>query len=359
VTGPTDTLTQILDLARWAPSGDNTQPWRFERLAPDRVAVHAFDTRGHCVYDLDGRPSQLSVGALIETAAIAASAHGLAMQAQRQAGSPDERPVFHLQFNADPTVAPSPLLPFVTQRSVQRLPLSTQPLDGHAQGALEAAVGPGFSIRWFAGAAQRRRWAGMLWRNAGLRLRLPEAFETHRQVIEWNARFSDDRIPDQALGVDAATRRLMRWGMASWARVDFMNRWLGGTIVPRLLMDVRPALACAAHVAILADTPPRGVEGQIEAGRAVQRFWLTATRLGLQHQPSMTPLIFARYVREGRAFTAHAGSQRTAQQVAAELDALLGSGAPNAVWLGRLGHGPAALARSRRQSLRQLGLDEA
>jgi nitroreductase len=21
---------QILDLARWAPSGDNTQPWRFE-----------------------------------------------------------------------------------------------------------------------------------------------------------------------------------------------------------------------------------------------------------------------------------------------------------------------------------------
>ena len=25
-----EVLVKILDLARWAPSGDNTQPWRFE-----------------------------------------------------------------------------------------------------------------------------------------------------------------------------------------------------------------------------------------------------------------------------------------------------------------------------------------
>lgn len=351
-------IDQILELARWAPSGDNTQPWRFERLPGGCLAIHAFDTRAHCVYDLDGRPSQLSVGALIETAAIAASAHGLALAVQRRAGSPDDKPIWDVRFQADKTLPASPLLPWITQRSVQRLPLSTRALDAETLAALESAVGPGYAVRWFAGAAQRRRWAGMLWRNAGLRLRLPEAFETHRSVIEWNAQFSDDRIPDQALGVDGGTVRLMRWGMASWHRVDFMNRWLGGTIVPRLLMDVRPALACAAHLAIVAKVAPLTVEDQMSAGRAVQRFWLTATSLGLQHQPSMTPLIFARYVREDRAFTAHTPSRETALQVARELDDMLGSDAPRAVWLGRLGHGPAAQARSRRQALRQLWLNQ-
>jgi len=39
------TLRDILDLARWAPSGDTTQVWRFEVLAPDHVAVHFHETR--------------------------------------------------------------------------------------------------------------------------------------------------------------------------------------------------------------------------------------------------------------------------------------------------------------------------
>ena len=33
-----ETLLKILDLARWAPSGDNTQPWRFEIVADDHIA---------------------------------------------------------------------------------------------------------------------------------------------------------------------------------------------------------------------------------------------------------------------------------------------------------------------------------
>lgn len=66
-------LGQILELARWAPSGDNTQVWRFEVQGPDHLRVHCHDTREHCVYDLDGHPSQLSHGVLLETIAIGKS----------------------------------------------------------------------------------------------------------------------------------------------------------------------------------------------------------------------------------------------------------------------------------------------
>jgi nitroreductase len=86
------TLEQILELARWAPSGDNTQPWRFEVLDERRLVVHGHDTRDHCVYDLDGHPSQMSIGALLETMAIAASTFALEMRAIRHNDTPDTRP---------------------------------------------------------------------------------------------------------------------------------------------------------------------------------------------------------------------------------------------------------------------------
>jgi hypothetical protein len=70
-------IEQVLDLARWAPSGDNTQPWRFEITGERSCIVHAFDTRRHCVYDLTGAPSQIAVGAMLETARIAATGQGL------------------------------------------------------------------------------------------------------------------------------------------------------------------------------------------------------------------------------------------------------------------------------------------
>ena len=40
-----DVLIKLLDLARWAPSGDNTQPWRFEIAGEGHIVVHGHDTR--------------------------------------------------------------------------------------------------------------------------------------------------------------------------------------------------------------------------------------------------------------------------------------------------------------------------
>ena len=72
-----DTLSQILDLARWAPSGDNEQPWRFEIVDDNLIRVHGFDTRDHVLYDYDGHASHIAQGALLETMRIAATGFGL------------------------------------------------------------------------------------------------------------------------------------------------------------------------------------------------------------------------------------------------------------------------------------------
>jgi hypothetical protein len=347
-------LEGILDQARWAPSGDNTQPWRFEIIGPRQLVVHGFDTREHVVYDLDGHPSQMSIGALLETMAIAASARGLAMQATRRPGLPDHQPTLDVSFTPDASVQPDPLADSIRHRSVQRRALSTRALSATEKTVLAAALPPGYQVLWLEG-RQRGAMARLMFRNAKLRLTMPEAHQVHRDVIEWNARYSNDRIPDQALGVDAMTARLMRWVMQSWPRVRFFNTWLAGTLAPRLQMDLLPGLACAAHLALLAERAPRGIDDYLAAGRAMQRFWLTATRLGLQLQPEMTPLIFARYVRERRRFSATPGMQEQAARLAAQAAALVGQDAfARAVFLGRIGAGPPAHARSLRRPLAQL-----
>lgn len=351
----TSVVEQILDLARWAPSGDNTQPWRFEIVDAQHFVIHGRDTRDNCIYDLDGRPSQISLGALIETIAIAASGHGLTLQATQRH---NKLLTFDVNLTPQPTVVASPLIAAIPTRSVQRRRMSTRALTSAQTQALTAAIGPEHQIQWFATLPQRLRWANMLWQNAGLRLRLPEAFELHRRIVHWNARFSTDRIPDQALGVDRLTLAMMRQAMTSWQRIDFLNTWLGGTIAPRVMMDWLPALACAAHVAIVARHAPTTVDDYVAAGRAVQRFWLTATQLGLQHQPAITPLVFARYLRDGRPFTMHTTIVTAANVMVTELDKQLSGNTASVVWLGRIGIGKPVVSRSVRRSLGDL-LDQA
>jgi hypothetical protein len=346
-------LHRILELARWAPSGDNTQCWRFDIAAPDHLVIHAYDTRHDTVYDLDGHPSQISMGALLETIDIAASEQGLRAHTVRRADSAPDRPVFDVRFSPDATLTPSPLLGAIETRTVQRRPMRTRPLSAAEKRELETCVGPDFAVTWIEGFGPKLKAARLMFNNARLRLTMPEAFEVHRRIIDWNARYSPDKVPDQALGVDKATLKLMKWAMVSWKRMSTMNT-LMGTWAPRLQMDLLPGIACAAHFVLKARRQPQTIDDYVQAGRAVQRFWLTLTRLGLFMQPEMTPLIFAKYVRENTHFTRetrlHAPARRLQQQGAE----LIFNDALYPVYMGRLGAGPAPTARSQRLPVEQL-----
>jgi nitroreductase len=348
-------LEEILDLARWAPSGDNSQPWRFEIVAQDHVVVHAFDTRRHCVYDLEGRASQLAVGGLLETMRLAATLHGMSLRSVRRADAPEELPLIDVRLERGADVAADPLAAVIRERSVQRKPLSTAPLQPDVRRRLEEALGSGYQVVWFEGWRQRLRMAWLATRSAKIRLTTPEAYSVHREVIAWGARYSEDKVPDQALGADPLTVRSMRWALASWPRVRTMNRFFGGTLLPRLQLDLLPGLRCAAHFVLLADEPARDVDGYLAAGAAMQRFWLACTALGLQLQPQYTPLVFADYARRQVPFTCVTPARERAAAVASLLDGCLGAErAGRAVFLGRVGRGAPARARSLRLPLDRL-----
>ncbi|MCB1753235.1 MAG: ThiF family adenylyltransferase [Gammaproteobacteria bacterium] len=357
---PGSAVERIIELARWAPSGDNTQPWRFEIIDNDRFLVRGSDTRDWCVYDLDGRASQIAVGALLENISIAATGEGLQSSFDIDAESPDHEPVIEVRLtnsSNDTGLQPESdeLLPFIRLRTTQRRPYTTRPLREADRETLEHAVEPGHRVVWISGRKKIGSMARLLFSSAHIRLTIPEAYAVHKRIIQWDSHFSSDRIPDRAVGLDDVNLKSMRWAMKSWERIEFVNRFLAGTVMPRIMLDLIPGLKCAAHFLIVADKQPESLRDYLDAGRSLQRFWLTATRLGLQFQPEMTPLIFSRYATEGRQFTNDRKALQNAGRLKQRLELLVGKGnLSTAVFMGRIGYGGYPTSRSVRLPVTEL-----
>ncbi|HYE36524.1 ThiF family adenylyltransferase [Methylocaldum sp.] len=348
-------IEQILELARWAPSGDNTQPWRFEIIADNHIVIHGFDTRDHCVYDFKGRASQIAIGALLENIAIAASSRGLAADWTLRPDSPETAPTIDVYFSPDPAIKPNPLIPYIPARATQRRAMKRRPLNAQEKMRLTESLGDNYTVLWLDKSEDRLKSAWLMFRNGKVRLTMPEAYEVHKNIIQWNARVSEDRIPDRAVGLNPLALGLMKWAMRKWSRVNFLNTYMAGTLMPRVELDLIPGIFCAGHFALLTDKPPASIGDYLSAGRALQRFWLTATRLGLQLQPEMTPLIFASYIRESAKFTCLDAVEKQAKRLANELTDLLGDEfVPRAVFMGRIGEGQQPEARSIRKPLSDL-----
>ncbi|HSA59183.1 MAG TPA: ThiF family adenylyltransferase [bacterium] len=346
---------RVIELARWSPSGDNLQQWRFERNGERGFRIYG-DNHSRDVYFLNDWPKLLALGGLLETVAIAATGEGLKAEFARPAGTgdTDREIVREVTLVPDGGRPPSPLLPFIRSRTTQRRSMSRRGLSPGHRRVLEEAVRP-YRILWIED--PRRRWemARLASQYARIRLTIPEAYEVHKKVIEWGQRFSTDRIPDQAIGLDPMALKLMRWAMKSWARVRFMNKYLAGTLLPRIQLELIPGRNCAAYAALLAPGPMNGPSDYLDAGRAMQRFWLTATRLGLQLQPQMAPLIFDSYAREKIAFTADQAAIRKTASLSPRLRAVLGEdNYPVTAFLARLGWGTSPVSRSLRKPLSQL-----
>lgn len=349
-----DVLLRILDRARWAPSGDNTQPWRFQVIADDYVIVHGHDTRDEILYDFDGHASHMAHGALLETLRIAASVEGLAASWEIESDKEQRKIKYHVRLAPATTGIADPLAPFIEQRCVQRRPMRLQSLTDTQRSALIAAAGEDFEVRLFESFSERRKIAKLLWNNAYIRLTCPEAYPVHASIIEWNARFSKDRIPEQAVGVDPITAKLMRWVMGSWGRVEFFNRYLMGTIAPRVQLDYLPAICCSAHALIVSKRGLNFLGDWVALGQAMQRFWLAASWQGLYLQPEMTPLIFGWYAASARKFSADVAVEGCAKGLTENL--LRVFGCKDAASLGffcRVGMSRTPNSRSMR-----LGLDE-
>lgn len=347
-------VTRILEEAKWAPSGDNTQPWQFQIVDKMHFNVITEDTRNWCVYDIDGKASMLAVGALLENITIAAAGQQLKAEFRYQNNGTRDNPVISVALTEQESKQSHPLQAAITQRVTQRRPFKTTPLTIEQKENLTASVGPDYQVLW-AEKDKKTQMALTMFRSANIHLSIPEGFQVHKRIIAWGVRYSEDKIPDQAIGLDPIAVMLMKWTIKSWKRVAFLNKYMAGTLLPRIQLNLIPGLKCAAHFTIVARQEPKTPDDFIQAGRALQRFWLTATSLGLLLQPEMAPLLFCRFSLKGIKFTKDTHALKLASELPDALIKVFGDHkALNRVFMGRLGTGKSPKSRSIRKSLKDL-----
>jgi hypothetical protein len=331
-------MEKILDLARWAPSGDNNQPWRFAVVDDDHVEVHLHLPEGD-VYDRDGEFTLLSGGFLLETMRLAASRFGRTFRWTQTRVSPHLHRI-DVAMPKDPSVSEDPRTDLIRVRSVDRRPYRTTPLTQGQKRALEAALGDMLQVRWLESIPERWRLIRLSAMGTDIRLRIPEAFEVHRRILDFGKHVSTTGIPGPATGLDRMTLRAMRWAFRDFRHVDRMNRWLG-TGAPQLEMDLLPGLACGAQFLVAWNRVPEDMAREtalLTAGEHLQRMWLEATRLGLAMQPNLAPIAFARYGQTDAPFTQDASMRGRARELAGGVDALwAGQDAHTLTFAGRIG----------------------
>ena len=352
-TGPMREIEKILDHARWAPSGDNIQPWRFEIVDEDRVIVH-LTTQPDDLYDYrDGEPTLLSGGILLESMRIAASRWGLGLEWQYQ-GRQDSIHRIAVSLPKMPGIAADPLLSYLPLRSVDRRPYRLRRLTASQKARLAAAVGPDMQIEWHESLGQRWRMARLGAKATAIRLTTPEAFPIHRRVLDWEHQYSTTGIPAAASGISGPSLWLMRWAMQSWPRMRLLNRF-GGTLAGALQMDYLPGLFSAAFLTLRCTSrAPDRASLLLESGGAIQRFWLTATALGLAVQPNLAPLCFAKHSMDKTVFTADRRLQNKAARFAVLAERRVPGMSESMIFWGRLGT-PQTRTPKVRSVRRQLG----
>lgn len=331
------TIEEILNLARWAPSGDNAQPWRFRILDTATVAVRLRIAHGSIYEYRGGEPTLLSAGFLLESLDIAASGYGWEMRWELEGTNAE--PTLLVHFSPAPEREISPLLSVLTLRSVDRRRYRHRNLRADEKATLAASLAGKLTPTWHESLAARWRCARLNGMATDIRLRCPEAFPVHQRVIDWKNALSPDGIPARAVGLPGPMLPLLHWALSDPARMRRLNQ-LTGTRGTAVQLDYLPALASAAFVVFCRPTtaaPEQTVSEVIEAGQALQRFWLTATRLGLAMQPTIAMLAFAEYGESGTRFTADAALHGKAAKLAKHFRAWLGVAPSDAIFVARIG----------------------
>lgn len=342
-------IERIIDAGLWAPSADNIQPWRIEIKDDNYFIIHVrkYTSVTPLLAEIrNGMPNMLAAGMMLENIRIAASAEGMAAAYQFQ----ETGDLLHINVSltASNSIHKDPLFPYIPIRSVNRKKYKTTPLTLSQKEEFERSVGNELSVSWHLGLHEKLKCASLNAKASDIRLKAKEAYLEIKDMLDWNNRFSNDRIPVRTLPLSPATLCIMRWALKSWSRIDFLNTYLAGTFMPRLEMDIIPGICSAAHFTIESKEPlnENDMDSLLKMGAAIQRFWLTATKLGLVLQPSYAALVFGYLGSRRIEFSKEETLNKKAEKFATDFTQLYKKDINDIVFMGRIGV-PAKISDSR------------
>ncbi len=283
-----DDVTMIVDAARRAPSGGNSQPWRFEAdddeirffLVPERTSV----------MDVQHRGSYVALGAALFNARVAAaSRHRLGTIKLFPDGAPSHH-VATLRLGETTDQQITPLNPLIPKRVSNRQPGQPAPIDGNVEDLLARVVAAeGANLRLISDRLRLNEGGELLGQCDRLRFLIPQV---HQQML------GELKLPGRDPLDEGLDVRTLEMDPTSIAAVGLLRRpdvmahlvdWRAGQ-----MLGLRTQLLVGTSSALAAITIPRADPlWYVRAGAAIERFWLSAQLHGLAVQPVAPIFLYA------------------------------------------------------------------
>lgn len=262
----------LVEFAIKAPSGHNTQPWKFENIQ-DGVIIHPDFTRALPIVDGDNHALYISLGCALENLIIAASQKGYDCEIEYPTNS-DNGITVKLKANVTDKLIGNELFDFIPIRQVTRSKYSDINVNETELDILRTSFNfEGVSIILLNGKVNFESVIPLIIEGNNLQ------FQNKKFVNELTGwfRYSKHEAENKKDGLWTAAMGLPNMGKFIGNFV--MKNFVTAKSEAKRLNDI---LQNTAGIAIFV-CEKNDIASWINVGRAFQRFGLTATKLGISH----------------------------------------------------------------------------
>ena len=278
-----ENIKKIIGVAIYAPSGDNCQPWRFE-VKDNIIFIFDIPEKDTSLYNWGQRASLVAHGALVENIVIAASHFGYTTQTSLFPDQGKKDLIARVSLNTT-NIKEDPFYPSIAERTTNRRPYTRQLLTiDQRNELLRQASGIGNTRIVLIEDEQRKK---ILAQTASVNEKILFENKNMHNFFYDHITWSEQEDKDKKRGFLVKTLEI-----PSRAQVPFkiFKSW-------RLLRLCNPIMRISDTIArenavtygassILGAIiiPDNSKEAFFNAGRALQRLWLSATAQNISFQ---------------------------------------------------------------------------
>ncbi len=293
-------IENIVNLAKWAPSGHNEQVCSSSILPNNKLKITVKYTQSPFNKHETQRVTLNMLGIYLETLDHSAHFYGYTIVETKKIKAGKDRYTLEVELKKSKKNIPN-LGAYVKARFTDRRAYKTKKITKEQKLILEKTLEKDYSFIWKENLLEKAKAAIINAKSMKLELQHPFFYEDLKNAIHLKTQFSSTGIPDKSFNLDVLTRSTLKKILGNKELYQKMNTKFGGFIAPVLQTSIIPDTFSGAHVLFarkekdILDTSSKEFINQgVKDGRMIQRFWLTATSLGLVLQPTHIQLVFAR-----------------------------------------------------------------
>jgi molybdopterin/thiamine biosynthesis adenylyltransferase/predicted GNAT family N-acyltransferase len=287
---PDDIIKYIVTAGCQAPSGDNCQPWRFDysdnvlKILLDPLADDSF-------FNVNQTASYIACGAAAENISIAASRYGIKCSVNYIPDNAQPDLVVKISFSQTGNKE-DPLQRFIWERHTNRTKFNKKPINKSDLTQISGSISSfhDSSLTLITDRIQIDKIAQLVYEADKIRA---ERKDLHKHLMamirftEKDAMEKKDGFPIKNLEAGIGGEVFLKFSRP-WAIMDILNKTGMGKMIPYMASQ---GIKQASAVGML-KMHGNSVQDFIIGGQALERVWLTCTRLGISFQPMTAVTLF-------------------------------------------------------------------